>query len=115
MLPQIKSTISRNISNAKGWHTNRKIIVIESDDWGSIRMPSKKVYNSLLKKGISVDQSKYNTIDCLDNKQDLEDLFNLLSSIKTHLGQHPKITFNTVLQNPNFALIKENGFTDFVG
>ena len=42
--------LRKGISNIMGWCTNRKIIVIESDDWGSIRMSSKQAYNSLLKK-----------------------------------------------------------------
>jgi len=29
--------LHRYIANIPGWRTNRKIIVIESDDWGSIR------------------------------------------------------------------------------
>ena len=32
----------RNLSNLPGWRTSRKIVVIESDDWGTIRMPSNK-------------------------------------------------------------------------
>lgn len=99
----------------RGWRTNRKIVVFESDDWGSIRMPSQKAYDALIKNGIPVNKSKYNTLDCLENQQDLEDLFELLSSLKTQNGQHPKITFNTVMQNPNFDAIKEKEFTEFVG
>ncbi|NTW32234.1 MAG: hypothetical protein HGB12_06370 [Bacteroidetes bacterium] len=34
-------------SNIPGWRTDRKILVIESDDWGSIRMPSKETYSGL--------------------------------------------------------------------
>lgn len=35
----IKAQIRKNWANLPGWHTRRKIVVIESDDWGSIRMP----------------------------------------------------------------------------
>ena len=38
-LKTVKSLITSKIINIPGWTTNRKIIVIESDDWGSIRMP----------------------------------------------------------------------------
>ena len=40
----IKQTITHNLLNIPGWRTKRHIVVIESDDWGSIRMPSKEVY-----------------------------------------------------------------------
>ena len=38
-----KQTITHNLLNIPSWHTNRKIVVIESDDWGSMRMPSCEV------------------------------------------------------------------------
>ena len=61
----IKSIV-RNLANLPGWRTNRKIVVIESDDWGSIQMPSKLAYSNLLKKGIGVDKSYlYDTLDSL--------------------------------------------------
>lgn len=40
----LKQYITHNLLNIPGWRTNRKIVVIESDDWGSIRMPSQEVY-----------------------------------------------------------------------
>ena len=50
-----KAKLMRNLSNLPGWRTKRKIVVIESDDWGSIRMPSKRAYEELkLKEGSSV-------------------------------------------------------------
>ena len=39
--------IKRHISNIPGWRTNRKLVVFESDDWGSIRMPDKKTFEKI--------------------------------------------------------------------
>ena len=65
--------ILRNIINTFGYKTNLKIVVFESDDWGSIRMPSKLAYSNLLKKEIDVDKSYlYDTLDSLEKKGDLE-------------------------------------------
>ena len=65
--------ILRNIINTFGYKTNLKIVVFESDDWGSIRMPSKLAYSNLLKKVIDVDKSYlYDTLDSLEKKGDLE-------------------------------------------
>lgn len=55
MLEKLRKTINRHYRNLSGWKTNRKIIVIESDDWGSIRMPSKEVYELFLSKGFPID------------------------------------------------------------
>ena len=69
----LKTQLAKNYINFRGWKTNRKIVVIESDDWGSIRMPSKLAYSNLLKKEIDVDKSYlYDTLDSLEKKEDLE-------------------------------------------
>jgi hypothetical protein len=52
MINSLKSTLSRNLTNARGWRTNRKIIVFESDDWGSIRMPHMLIINNNIKNGL---------------------------------------------------------------
>jgi hypothetical protein len=44
MFKELKTSMTRNLTNAIGWRTNRKIVVIESDDWGSIRMRDKKTF-----------------------------------------------------------------------
>jgi hypothetical protein len=87
--------IKKYLSNLPGWRTKRKIVVIESDDWGSIRMPSLGVYNTLKKKGLNIDFGdglRYNTLDTLANSKDFEVLFNTLNSFKDINGRHPVIT-----------------------
>ena len=77
-----KATLSRNLSNLPGWRINRKIVVIESDDWGSIRMPSKKAFEILRKSGVDVisgDNLRFNSYDTLASSDDLSALFDVLS------------------------------------
>jgi hypothetical protein len=99
--------------NSFGWRTNRKIIVIESDDWGCIRMPSKEVYNSLIVKGYPVDKLPYLKYDSLETKNDFDALFDVLKSFKDKNGNHPIITANTIVTNPNFEKIKASGFKEY--
>ena len=54
-----KQIVTHNLLNIPGWRTKRKIVVIESDDWGSIRMPSRDIYEKLLAEGYRVDLNKY--------------------------------------------------------
>jgi hypothetical protein len=110
MLDSLKSTISRNITNAKGWKTNRKIVVIESDDWGSIRMPSIKIKEKYERLGYNLNKNPYCLFDTLANSEDLSSLFELLSKYKDYKNNHPIITFNTVVGNPKFDFIKSNNF-----
>lgn len=113
MISIFRYKVSRNLHNVQGWTTPRKIIVIESDDWGSIRMPSKEVYEHLLKKGIRVDKCPYNRFDTLASEEDLNLLFNLLLKYKDRTGNHPIITANCVVANPDFDKIKESGFHEY--
>ncbi|GHT65433.1 hypothetical protein AGMMS50239_25410 [Bacteroidia bacterium] len=109
----IKQTITRNLINIPGWHTNRKIVVIESDDWGSIRMPSKEAYNFLLKKGIKVDKCHYCKYDSLASDTDLSLLYEVLTSFKDINNNHPIITANSVLVNPDFYKIKQANYQEY--
>lgn len=101
------SSLKRNLLNFRGWTTKRKIVVIESDDWGSIRMPSREIYQNLLKKGYNVDKDPYLKYDSLATVNDLTHLFEVLSGIKDKNGRNPIITANTVVANPDFKKIKE--------
>lgn len=109
----IKQQITHNIRNILGWRTNRHIIVIESDDWGSIRMPSKKVLNTLLKAGIRVDRCHYCSNDSIAGIQDLDALFEVLGSYKDINGNSACITANAVVANPNFEAIKESDYKEY--
>ncbi len=94
-------------STHKSFKTNRKIIVIESDDWGSIRMPSRETYHALLKAGLRVDQCHYCKNDSIATIDDFNCLFDLLLKFKDKNGNPPIITANSVVANPDFKKIKE--------
>lgn len=105
----IRSTL-RYLKNVPGFTTNRRIVVVESDDWGSIRMPSKQAFSALKKKGYAVDNDAYSLYDSLATERDLTRLFELLSKYKDIHGRHPILTANTVVTNPNFAQIRADRF-----
>lgn len=109
----LTKTIKKNLSNMLGWRTNRKIIVIESDDWGSIRMPSRRVYEHCLQKGYRVDLNPYEKYDSLASEKDLELLFGVLNSYKDYNGNSPIITANCVVANPDFKRIEQENFKKY--
>ena len=113
MIDKLKNAIIRELINIPGFRTNRKIVVFESDDWGCIRMPSKKVYNQLLTDDIRVDNCPYNRYDSLASEDDLTFLFELLLKHKDKNGKHPIFTANTVVANPDFEKIKISGFNNY--
>ncbi len=108
-----ESRITKYIANRKDFKSDRKIVVIESDDWGSIRMPSKYAYDFLLKKGISVNRSTYNRYDSLASKEDMSLLFELLSHFKDKNGNPPVFTANSLVANPDFGKIKASNYKGY--
>jgi hypothetical protein len=113
MLSKIKEQIFVNLKNIPGWRTNKKIIVIECDDWGSIRMPSEEVYEFLLQKGLKIATSRFNKYDTLENEEDLDELFKVLHSVKDKNGHSAVITPATVMANPDFRKIFSHRFSEY--
>lgn len=109
----IKQYISRLQTNFRGFKTKRKIVVIESDDWGSIRMPSREIYQKCLKAGYPVDQNPFERYDSIASEKDLEILFDVLLSLADVNGNHPVITANCVVANPDFDKIRQDNFENY--
>lgn len=113
MLSKIKKTIVSNVKNIPGWRTNRKIVVFESDDWGSYRAPSREVYQKLIDGGIKIQKSVYDKYDALENPKDLELLYEVLGSVKDKNNNPAVYTPFVNTANPDFAKIKQDNFSKY--
>lgn len=86
-----------------GWKTNKKIVVIESDDWGAIRIPNKDVRDAFIKEGIGLNKNIFTNLDCLDSDIDISRLSETLASCpRDNKGNYPKFTMLALTHNPNF-------------
>ena len=112
MLSNIKNRVRAHLINYKGWSTKRKIVVFESDDWGAIRLPDITKIEEYRKRYPQTN-NPYLKYDSLASEDDLNVLFSLISDCKDNFGNHPKLTFNTVVANPDFKKIKESGFKQY--
>ncbi|KAA6302443.1 MAG: hypothetical protein EZS26_001275 [Candidatus Ordinivivax streblomastigis] len=110
---KFKRDLQRYISNLPGYRTPRKIVVIESDDWGSVYMSTQEAFNKLSAMGFDFSKSHYLNFDCLESNADLEMLFEVLSKHKDSTGRTPVMTGVNVIANPNFEKIKANGFSKY--
>lgn len=107
------SKVRKNLSNLIGWSTDRKIIIIESDDWGSIRIRSKKDFDVMLAKGLELDRSIFTSYDCLESNNDLMNLFEILYRHIDSTGRPIVFTPMCIMANPYFEKIKESGFSEY--
>jgi len=110
---RIKSSLLGLATNLRGWRTRRKLLVIESDDWGAIRTSGPESWDRLLAGGIPVDRSRYDVLDCLEGAADLDALFNVLSEHRDGHGHPALFTFNTVMGNPDFDAISRDRFESY--
>ncbi|MDZ7693174.1 MAG: hypothetical protein U5K69_18980 [Balneolaceae bacterium] len=110
---KLKNKLKSNIKNIPGWSTDRKIVVFESDDWGSNTIASKEHYQKLLEMGVPVDRSSFNRYDTIERSSDLEALFEILSSVKDASGNPAVFTPFVNLANPDFERIKESGYQEY--
>ena len=115
MLNSFKNKIRQNLKNIPGKSVSERIVVIESDDWGSIRMPNLATYEKLKNKGVDLDgeSERYNRNDTLANKEDMEELFNVLTKFSGSDGLSPVFTAVSLVANPDFVKIKDSGFNQY--
>lgn len=108
----------KGISNIPDWKTKRRIVVFESDDWGTIRMPSRDAFRRMDEAGIMLrnpngDSERFNTYDGLATSEDLEKLYEALSSVKDSKGKPAVFTPVVIVANPDFKKIEDSGFKEY--
>lgn len=115
-MSSVKQFVLKSLSNIPGWRTNRHLVIIESDDWGSIRTSSINAVDRLIGKGIdfsSLDAHRYSYNDTLASAEDLAALYEVLSSVKD-INDHPAVfTAVSLVANPDFDAIRNSGYTHY--
>ena len=106
----LKNKLRKNISNIPGWRTDRKIVVFESDDWGAVRIRDRHAFDALKQKGLNVDRIHYNSVESLESNEDLELLFEVLTSLQDINGNQPVFTPMCIMGNPDFEKIKASDY-----
>jgi hypothetical protein len=109
----LKYRLFRNLSNIPGWITNKKIVVFDSDDWGSIRMSSKESRDELMRYGFNFENQSFNLFDRIESNDDIELLYETLSKFKDGNGNHPVFTAVNIVANPDFDKIRAGGFKEY--
>ena len=104
--------IIKKITAKMGYQTDKKQILLLSDDWGSVRIKSTQDQEALVKKGLIIN-NRFDQYDSLETNEDLELLFEVLTKYKDHNGNHPCITAVTNVANPDFKKIKESDFQEY--
>jgi hypothetical protein len=98
-----------------GWSTPGRLVVLQSDDWGSLRTSSTAALDQLRGMDVKVDACHYMLYDSLERSIDLESVFDVLRTFNDRYGRHPVLTANCLVSNPDFDRIRQSGFSQYVG
>lgn len=112
IIKNFKNSLMLHYRNATSWKTNKKIVVIESDDWGSTRIHNNKIAASLKLSGINIDECPFSLYDTLENSSDILALMETLSDIPSNTHK-PVFTINFICGNPDFIEMKKTSFQEY--
>jgi len=96
----------------RGWRSRGPIVVLDSDDWGSIRTASREAYDRLSADGYGMVKSPY-SLDALETDEDLQRLYDVLDSVRDARGRPACMTANMIMANPDFERIAQSGFREY--
>ncbi len=108
----LKNTLSAIHTNFQGKSIKRKIVVFQSDDWGTIRTPKSKPVRDFIQKN-RFDANPFLNFDTLETESDLNCLFEVLSQSCDYIGNNPIFTTNHVVGNPDFKRIESANFEEY--
>jgi hypothetical protein len=109
----IKQEVSNHLKNIPGWRTKRKLVILSVDDYGNVRLNSKKALDQLQKVNIPFN-SHFDRLDTLETREDLENLYDVLSSVKDQHGKPAIFTPYSLSCNIDFDAMKSNGYSEYI-
>lgn len=101
-----------NIKNIPGWKTDRKLVVFAVDDYGNVRVDSKAARERMDKAELKI-HSRFDAYDTLETREDLEMLYETLSSVKDKNGRNAVFTPLALPCNINFEQMAEEGYQEY--
>lgn len=109
----MKQTLFDNLKNIYGWKTNRKLVVFSIDDYGNVRLDSSKAREEMDKAGMKA-YNHFDALDTLETREDLEALYEVLTSVEDKYGGPAIFTPFAMPCNINFEAMAENNYTEFI-
>ena len=110
---KLKTYISNHYTNFRSYSSKKKLVSIESDDWGATRMPCKKAFSHLVKEGVVKSNNPYAMFDSIALDDDWDGLYHVLNRHIDKNGHHPIFTLNVIVANPDFEKIYNSGYQKY--
>ena len=96
-----------NLKNIPGWRTGEKLVVFAVDDYGNVRLDSKAARDRMAARGVKL-QGRFDHLDALETRQDVEGLLETLASVSDSRGHHAVFTPYALSANPDFEAMGQS-------
>lgn len=100
-------SILRELRHLPGWRSDRRYVAFAVDDYGTVRLANAKARDHL-RQAIPGFRGQMDNFDCLESREDLEALFDVLSCHSDSQGRHPVFTAYCLTANPDFDHLRQN-------
>jgi len=104
--------VKQDVKNLIGWKTRRKILVLSVDDYGNVRLASGKAREELDRAGLKA-VSRFDAYDTLENKEDLEMLYEVLDSVRDTHGRPAVFTTYALPCNIDFEKMSGENYVRY--
>ena len=91
-----------SIKGITGWHSREKYVAFAVDDYGNVRLASREARDHLESR-IPGFGGQMDRFDAVETREDLEALFETLSSVVDRDGRNPVFTAYALSANPDFG------------
>ena len=95
------------LKNIPGWRTRQKLVVFNVDDYGNVRLASRAAAEGLAKAGLALE-GRFDRLDTLETREDLEGLFEVLDSVRDSTGRGAVFTPYALSANPDFEALRKS-------
>ena len=112
MLKRFKKYANAIFQCCFGYKTTQPVLIIESDDWGSIRSNLAGIKRAE-ENGISLKEDIFCAFDTIENADDIKLIIEKFHVIKDCYGDPLILTANFLTQNPNLKKISEENFEKY--
>jgi hypothetical protein len=108
----MREGLGLHLKNIIGARTDRKVVVFSVDDYGNVRVDSKKAREQMDRQGLKI-LSRFDAFDSLETESDLQILFETLCSVKDKNGNHAVFTAFAIPANIDFEKMEADNYANY--
>lgn len=103
----MKRLLLDNLKNIPGWRTAERLVVLAVDDYGNVRQDSSATKQRMIDAGLDMS-NRFDAFDAVETRDDLEALFEVISSVSDGQGRSAVLTPYALCANLEFDAFDAN-------